>query len=62
MSPLCDLGYNSFTKCPMYLKGERTTIIKYYMIYFKMMSLTSLVCLMDIFPPRSVLLLEPILV
>jgi len=60
--PLRDMGYNSFTKCPMYLKKKCNTIIKYYTLYFKMISLTSLLCLMEIFPPRSVLLLAPILV
>ena len=58
--PLRDMGYNSFTKCLMSLKRERNTFIKYFIIYFQMLSLTSLVCLMEIFPPRSVLLLEPI--
>ena len=58
--PLRVMGYHSFTKCPLYLKRERNTIIKYFIIYFQMISLTSLLCLMEIFPPRSVLLLEPI--
>ena len=46
----------------VYLKRERTTIIKQYIKYSYMMSLTSLVCLKEMFPPRSVLLLEPTLV